>query len=273
MPRLLLTSLAILAALYLLLCATLFFAQRTLIYFPQPRAMTPPATLRLAVEDIELEVSTRPHPGPNALLYFGGNAEDVSLNLPEFLAAFPRHALYLMHYRGFAGSGGTPSQEALQRDALALFDRVQAEHSCVAVIGRSLGSSIAVHLASERPVDRLVLVTPFDSLTKVAAGAMRWLPVRWLLRDSYEAYREAPTINAPTLLLRAGQDEIVPGARSEALYQAFRPGVATQLTIPDRGHNDISWSPLYLPALRGGVCGSRVRGQIARATFTGLKGG
>lgn len=265
MPRLLLTSVTLFAALYLLLCATLFFAQRTLIYFPQPRAVTPPATLRLAVGDIELEVSARPRPGPNALIYFGGNAEDVSLNLPDFLAAFPRHAIYLMHYRGFAGSGGSPSQEALQRDALALFDHVQAEHSCVAVIGRSLGSGIAVHLASERPVDRLVLVTPFDSLTEVAAGTMRWLPVRWLLRDRYEAHREAPAINAPTLLLRAGLDEIVPGVRSEALYQAFRPGVATQLTIPHRGHNDISWSPLYLQALRRGVCGSRVRGQVAQA--------
>ena len=273
MPRLLLTSLAILAALYLLLCATLFFAQRTLIYFPQARAMTPPETLRLAVGDIELEVSARPHSGPNALIYFGGNAEDVSLNLPDFLAAFPRHALYLMHYRGFAGSGGTPSQEALQRDALALFDHVQAEHSCVAVIGRSLGSSIAVYLASERPVDRLVLVTPFDSLTEVAVGAMPWVPVRWLLRDRYETHRNAAAIAAPTLLLTAARDQIVPQARSEALYRAFRPGVATQLTIPKRGHNDISWSPMYLPALRGGVCGSRVRGQIAQATFTGLEGG
>lgn len=273
MPRLLLSSLAVLAALYLLLCATLFFAQRTLIYFPQPRAMTPPATLRLAIEDIELEVSARPRPGSNALIYFGGNAEDVSLNLPDFLVAFPRHALYLMHYRGFGGSGGTPSQEALQRDALALFDRVQAEHSCVAVIGRSLGSSIAVHLASQRPVDHLVLVTPFDSLTEVAAGAMRWLPVRWLLRDRYEAYREAPDISVPTLLVNAGDDEIIPRDRSEALYQAFRPGVATQLTIPHRGHNDISWSPLYLPALRRGVCGSRVRGQIAHAGQHGREQG
>lgn len=272
MPRLLINTAALLAAFYLLLCVAVFFAQRALIYFPQPRAVTPPATLRLAVDDIELEVSARPRPGPNALIYFGGNAEDVSLNLEDFLHAFPRHALYLMHYRGFAGSGGSPSQQALQRDAVALFDRVRAEHSCVAVIGRSLGGSIALHLASERPVDRLVLVTPFDSLTEVAAGALRWLPVRWLLRDRYEAHREAPGISVPTLVLTAGDDQIIPRARSEALYQAFRPGVATALTIPHRGHNDISWSPLYLPALRRGVCDGRVQGLFAQAAPTGQDG-
>jgi hypothetical protein len=265
MPRLLLTTLAIFATIYLLICAAMFFGQRALIYLPQPRTMTPPATLRL-LSDVELEISASPRPGPYALIYFGGNAEDVSLNLPDFLAAFPRHALYLMHYRGFADSGGRPSQEALQRDALALFDRVKSEHSCVAVIGRSLGSSIAVHLASERPVDRLVLVTPFDSLAEVAADTLPWLPVRWLLRDRYETYRDAASIATPTLLITAGRDRIVPPARSEALYRAFRPGVATQLKIPARGHNDIAWSPMYLPALRGGVCGSRVRGQIAQAS-------
>jgi hypothetical protein len=96
-----LSLLAMLVAVYLAICVAVWAFQRSLIYFPQPLAISHPDTLlRLAVDDGEVLVSVRPHAGPNALIYFGGNAEDVSLNLAEFAQAFPEHALYLMHYRG-----------------------------------------------------------------------------------------------------------------------------------------------------------------------------
>ena len=108
------------AALYVLLCVALLVFQRSLIYFPQPRAIDNPNTLlKLPIEDAEVLVSTRPLPGRKALIYFGGNAEDVSLNLAQFAQAFADHALYLLHYRGYGGSGGSPSEAAIQADALA----------------------------------------------------------------------------------------------------------------------------------------------------------
>jgi pimeloyl-ACP methyl ester carboxylesterase len=121
-------------------------------------------------------LSVRPHGGPKALIYFGGNAEDVSRSLPGLSQAFPDYALYLLHYRSYGGSSGTPSEEAIQRDATALFDRAHAEHPQTVVIGRSLGSGVAVRLASQRPASRLILITPYDSFQEIAASHYPALP-------------------------------------------------------------------------------------------------
>lgn len=247
-----LTFLVVVVLFYVGLCAALFFFQRSMIYFPQPRsAGTSLATISLRAGDHEVIVSTRVHAGPKALIYFGGNAEDVSANLPELSRAFPEHALYLLHYRGYGGSGGTPSEAALFADALALFDRIHAEHPDVVVIGRSLGSGVAVHLASMRPVGRLVLVTPYDSLAEIAAGRFPVFPVRWLLRDRFDSGIYAPKVSAPTLLIGAEHDEVVPVRSAELLATRFRPGVARLVVLPGTGHNTISDHPRYLPLLKG----------------------
>jgi len=246
--------LAILAAFYVAICVAVWVFQRSLIYFPQPLAISHPSTLlRLVVDDGEVLVSVRPHAGPNALIYFGGNAEDVSLNLPEFAEAFPEHALYLMHYRGYGGSSGSPSEEAIQRDALALFDRVHAMHPRTVVMGRSLGAAVAIRLASQRPASRLVMITPFDSLLAFAARQFPYLPIKWLLKDKFESSTYAARIQVPTLLVVAEQDEIIPRASSEALYRHFAPGVAALKVIPGKGHNSISESPVYLELLRAAL--------------------
>lgn len=250
MRRRLVTLLATLALVYAGFCGLLFFAQRSLIYFPAPRLGTGEVET-LARPGATVAVSVRPRPGPAAAIYFGGNAEAVVRSLPELAAAFPERALYLLHYRGYAASDGSPSEAALLGDALALFDRVHSRHPEVVVVGRSLGAAIAVHVAAARPAERVVLVTPFDSLAGIAAAHYWFLPVRWLLRDRYEAWRDAPKVAAPTDLLVAAEDEIVPRARAEALLRQFRPGVATWHELAGVGHNTISASPDFLPLLRG----------------------
>jgi hypothetical protein len=191
--------------------------------------------------------------GPDAIVYFGGNAEDVSYNLPGFSEAFPHHALYLLHYRGYGGSSGSPSQDALFADGVALFDYARARHERIAVIGRSLGSAVAVHVASRRPADRLVLITPFDSLQDIAARTFGYLPVRWLLRDKFESWKEAPEVSARTLIVAAERDEIIPRESTELLRTRFRAGIAAYSTIQGAGHNTISDSADFLRLLRSGV--------------------
>jgi hypothetical protein len=242
-----------LACIYLSLCAVLFFTQRSLIYFPQPRTHDAGATLTLPVDGAEVMVTTRPHAGPHAVIYFGGNAEDVSYALPELSAAFADHALYLMHYRGYGGSTGTPTEQTIHQDAQALFDWVHAKHPQVVVMGRSLGSGVAIRLASERPAARLVLITPYSSLMELGARQFPYLPVRWLMQDKYESWRYAPKITLPTLLVAAEHDEIIPRASTEDLYSRFTPGVASLQVIPGVGHNTISANPLYFLSLRSGA--------------------
>jgi pimeloyl-ACP methyl ester carboxylesterase len=248
----LVTLLVGIGATYLGLCLLAWVAQRSMIYLPPPRAGGSSGEIEiLSVPGAAVAISVRPRPGPRALLYFGGNAEDVAQSLPEFAAVFPEHSLYLLHYRGYGESTGRPSEAAIHADALALFDRVHAGHPEVVVVGRSLGAAVAVRLASLRPVARLVLVTPFDSLARVAERHYRIFPVRWLLEDRYEAWRDAPRVSAPTLLLVAEDDEIAPRAHAEALFAQFRPGVARLEVLAGAGHNTISASPAYFGWLRG----------------------
>lgn len=224
--RMLLSLTGYVLAGYCLLCLLLYLLQRQLIYYPLAAQLPPTAPLLLQQDDATVLVSQQPRESSQALRYFGGNAEDVSVAMPEFAAAFPGHAIYLMHYRGYGGSSGKPSEQALVADALALFDKLQSKHSAITVIGRSLGSGVAVQLAAQRNVAQLMLITPFDSLSALAQRQFPLFPVNWLLKDSYNSVAYVSAINSPTLILLAGQDEIIGRTHSEALYRAFTPGTA-----------------------------------------------
>ena len=236
---------------YVAACIVLFLAQRSFIYFPPHSAAVPaPKTSTLAVPGAEIRISERPLQGSKAVIYLGGNAEDVSASLPLLDSAFPGRALYLMHYRGYAGSTGKPTEEAIVADALALFDRVRTEHSDIVVIGRSLGTGVAVRMATLRPVSKLVLVTPYDSLGELAARQFRFFPVRLLLTDKYESGKYAPRVKVPTLILAAEHDEIIPARSTELLFSRFANGVASMKVIEGAGHNSISDSASYISSLQ-----------------------
>jgi uncharacterized protein len=181
------------------------------------------------------------------LIYFGGNAEEVSWVLPE-LARLPGYAALVVNYRGYGRSEGRPSEVALSRDALALYDRIvsrpdiDAQH--VVAMGRSLGTGVATYLASQRPLAGVVLVSPYDSLVSIAQGAYPFLPVRLLLRHRFDSIARAPEIHAPLLAIAAAQDGLIRPERSRLLVQAW--GAPARLEVLEgRDHNNIHGHPLY----------------------------
>lgn len=248
--RLLVYTLVVIAVLYAVACLALFAIQRSLIYFPQPRSNQNAEITELKSVGGPILVSTRPAGGAGAVLYFGGNGEDVSEDLPGLTETFPDDAIYLLHYPGYGGSAGKPSEKSILAAAFALFDLVHSQHPNVVVIGRSLGTGVAIQVASQRPVARLVLVTPFDSLGDVAAAHNRLVPVRWLLRDHYDSWKYAPQVTAPTKIIVAGDDEIIPRSSTERLRTRFKPGIVSYTVVPGVGHNTISDRPQYLELLR-----------------------
>ena len=255
MPRTVLLLAAIAALIYVGLCVALLLAQRSFIYYPQPKfAGDNTPTITLNVDGERIEVSIRPaqdtDAAAGAVIYFGGNAEAVSYSLPTLAAAFPDRSLYAMNYRGYAGSTGRPAEAALIGDARVLFDHVHLDYANIIVIGRSLGSGVAVQLAAERPVERLILITPYDSLLNVAARQFGFFPLRWLMLDKFESWRYAANVTAPTHLIAAENDEVIPASSTAALYKHFYPSLATLTTVPGVGHNSISESPAYIPLLR-----------------------
>lgn len=252
LSRPLLALLALLLLGYAGLCALLYFKQRDLIYYPAATAVAATATdFKLVREGLTLR-GWRLNPGKaRALIYFGGNAERLEASREEFARLFPERTVYLLPYRGYGASEGEPGEPALLGDALALYDEVQARHptAAVAVIGRSLGSGVASYVAARRPVEKLVLVTPFDSLAEVAQAHYPIFPVRLLMRDRYRSTEYLPRYHGPLLVLRAGRDEVVPPANTDRLLATLtrKPQV---VDFPQAGHNGISQEPGYPAALR-----------------------
>ncbi len=232
-------------------CAFIYASQRNAIYYPTPEVHVPDvADIRLDSDGETLKIWRLAHAdGPNAIIYFGGNAEDVAGNIPEFRNIFPRHDVYLVNYRGYGGSTGSPSEAGLYKDALAVFDEIRSRHAEISVIGRSLGSGIATYLATARDIDRLILVTPFDSIENVAKKALPILPVSLLLKDKFDSVGRVADIDAPVLIVIAENDEVISRQHSDALARAFPDSQVTVEVIPDTGHNTIDMSPRYASVL------------------------
>ncbi len=245
-----LVALSVSAVVYSGLCLLLYLKQRTLLYYPTPETRTDAAE-RVRIESGGETLNVwRTSPGkPRAILYFGGNGENVALRVPVLGEMFPDHTAYFIHYRGYGGSTGSPSEDGLFLDAVNVYDDVRTRHGSIAVIGRSLGSGVAVHLASRRAVEKLVLVTPFDSIERVAQDAMRFLPVKLLLKDKYRSVDLAPAIEVPTLVLVAEDDEVIPRRSTDRLIAAFDASRVTISIVPATSHNTIGEHPIYLSRL------------------------
>lgn len=243
--------LACAAMVYLAGCAVMYTAQDTLLYHPTPETDAPGAeSLSFDTGGATLRI-WREGPGQGeAIIYFGGNGEDVAGTLPFFHELFPGRPLYFVNYRGYGGSSGKPSQEALTHDALAVYDRVRASHPQVCVIGRSLGTGVAVYVASRRDVKKLVLVTPYDSIETVARHYYGLLPVSWLLRDKFPSSQWAHDVKAPVLAILAGHDEVIPREDSEALVAVFAKPQIRVVNLPEAGHNTVQDFQAYGQAIK-----------------------
>jgi pimeloyl-ACP methyl ester carboxylesterase len=250
LTKILTSSVLIAVLVYLAACLYLYFYQRAFIYFPTSQVSAPHAESILLKSDGETLRILRIGAGENAVIYFGGNAEDVSYNIPLFLNLLPHQSVYLVNYRGYGGSTGSPSEAGLFKDAVSVFDFVRTRHADVSVIGRSLGSGVAVFLASVREIKKLVLVTPFDSIEAVAKRHFPIFPISLLIKDKFLSSMHAQRISAPTLVIVAGRDEVIPQANSDALIAALPKSQTVVEVIPEANHDSVGVSERYLKRLR-----------------------
>jgi pimeloyl-ACP methyl ester carboxylesterase len=229
--------------------AVAWFLQERLIFFPQVAGAAthlPPhaSALEIVAADgthlrgwiVRGAATSTP-----ALIYFGGNAEEVSWTLAD--KRWPREwTIVGMNYRGYGASEGEPSETALDTDALTIYDAVASrediDRTRIVVFGRSLGTAIAAHLAAERPVAGAVLVSPFDSLVAVGRRHYPWLPVSLLLRHRFDALSDAKRSAMPLLAIVGESDSIIPVERSRALFDAWA-GPKTWQVMPGADHNDL----------------------------------
>lgn len=192
---------------------------------------------------------------PRALLLgFGGNAwnaEALALFLHDL---FPGHPVAAFHYRGYRPSAGQPGAEAILDDALLVHDHVRdrLEPQAVVVVGFSLGGGPAARIAAEREIAGAILVTPFDSLEALASHHYPWLPVRLLLRHRMEVAEMLARSEAPTAILTAEHDAIVPAARSAPVAHAARH-LVFEREVAGTEHNDLYGHPDFVAAMRAAL--------------------
>jgi uncharacterized protein len=248
--KLLTAGATLIGLVYLSICGLLFLSQRSYIYYPVNRSADVPV-FTLHRGDADVVVSTNNTKSSRAILYFGGNAEDVSQSITPLSKAFPGMTVYAMHYRSYGGSTGTPSESALVADGIDLFNQVAKEHPSVSIVGRSLGSGIAVQVAASKPIERLVLITPYNSIAELAAERFKLFPTRLILQNKYESWRYANQLRVPTTIIIAGKDQVIPNASSQKLANAFQAGVVNVVMIPNADHNNVSDFPAYFTALSG----------------------
>jgi uncharacterized protein len=185
---------------YLVGLAVLFFAQRSFIFpIPQTGRIAPNAAGFSEAEEHFLTTAdgekvivwhVPAKPGHPVVLYFHGNGDYLAGFFGRFRDLIAEGTgIVALSYRGYSGSSGQPSEAGLLQDAAAAYAFTAARYSAdrIVVWGFSLGTGVAVALAAEHPVGKLILEAPYTSIADVAAGAFRFVPVRWLIRDSFNS--------------------------------------------------------------------------------------
>ncbi|MCP3888995.1 MAG: alpha/beta hydrolase [Desulfobulbaceae bacterium] len=178
------------------------------------------------------------------VIYYGGNAEDVYLNVDEFEAL--QAATLFVAYRGYGPSGGQPAEADIFADALAIYDDIKSRYKSqkTYLMGRSLGSGVACYVASKRKVDGTILVTPYDTLVAVAKTAYPWLPVSQLLKHRFSSIDYVRNVKSPFLVLYGGRDQIVRPERTRRLLDYIRSDQEAVL-IEKGDHGTIDMYPEY----------------------------
>ncbi|MCP4756045.1 MAG: alpha/beta hydrolase [Proteobacteria bacterium] len=233
----------------------IYFFQESLIFFPQKTA--PASRARFSKYEISINnngivlrgwfLKSEPSKEKPLIIYYGGNAEEVSGGLWE-IERFHTRSFLFMNYRGYGDSQGKPTEENLLSDALVIFDHIsKTEHidsNSIVLMGRSLGSGVATYVARHRKVRGVILVTPFDSLLNVAKHHYPFFPVRLLLKHRFDSAALAPEIDTPVINIMGGNDGIIPNRYSLNLMRQWK-GSHKSVAVNGATHNDIAGYDTY----------------------------
>jgi pimeloyl-ACP methyl ester carboxylesterase len=263
-------SLLRLCALFALLIpaalAGLYFFQETLLFHPgEPLPADFKFAVRLPFEERFVAAGpdrihgllVRANHSRGLILYFHGNAGNLEdwADLAEDLARHLHWSIWMIDYPGFGKSGGKiDGEERLHRDADAVFAAASTEagNARLVVMGRSIGTGLAVRLAALNSVSGLVLESPYYSMVSLARRYYPWAP-SFLLKYKLNSFILMPRVKAPALVLHGVHDEIIPYEEGKTLA-ALSP--AAKFVLLENGHhNDLGHFPKYWDEL-GAFLGS-----------------
>jgi uncharacterized protein len=235
---------------YIGIAAVLYAMQRSLMYFPDTTHTTP-AQAGLPQGD-EVALTASDGVGSKAwyvaakgdkpvILYFHGNGGSLRYRVERFKKlVHDGIGLVALEYRGFGGNAGTPSERGLIADAEAAYAFAAERYPARQIVlwGESLGTGVAVALAAEKPVGRVILEAPFTSAAGVAAIRYWYMPVRLLMKDQFHSDERIAKVTAPLLILHGLHDQTVPYTMGEKMFElANQPKHIVKFL--DGGHEDL----------------------------------
>ncbi len=270
-------ALAAAAALAAFLAGRAGLLDRLFVYFPEREVASSPGEHGLGYEDVWIESGggarihgwlVRPpdDAGRRAVLWLHGNSGNIGHRAAAVsaLARALRAPVLIIDYRGYGLSEGSPGEEGLYADAEAAFDHLAARPELagrdLVIFGRSLGSAVAVRLATRRDAEALIIESPFTSVSEMARLRHRLLPVSLLVRSRFDTLALMPSVRMPVLVLHGTDDEIVPLSMGRRIHAAA--GRGRMVELEGASHNEPHHDPAapYFDALReflGEVGGGR----------------
>jgi uncharacterized protein len=247
----LISAAAVLLCLYIGAAVMLYATQRSLMYFPETIHTTPAQAGLPDVEETTLTTSDGEHlvawhAAPRAdqpvILYFHGNGGALRYRAERFRKLL-RDGIGLIgvEYRGFGGSSGSPSEAGLMADGEAAYAFAATHYAVERLViwGESLGTGVAVAIAAEKPVARVILEAPFTSAAAVAAGRYWYMPVSLLMKDQYRSDERVGKITAPVLILHGMHDRIIPFAMGEKMFELTTAQNRHIVRFIDGDHEDL----------------------------------
>jgi uncharacterized protein len=238
---------------YLAWLALLFVGQRAMLFPIPTRERTSPEAAGLA--EAEEHVLTTDDgekvivwhvpakPGRPVILHFLGNGDFLAARVGRFRAmTSDGTGLVALCYRGYAGSSGYPSERGILQDAAAAYAFTTARYAADRIVawGSSLGSGVAVALASERSIGKLILEAPYTSAADIAGAHYRFVPVRLLMRDQFRSDERIARVTAPLLVMHGTDDPVIPIIFGERLF-ALAQGPKQFVRFPGGGHDNLDY--------------------------------
>jgi len=231
--------LALLIGLYALFLLFLRLAEPRLIYAPGPSShlTPPPPELGLAPVRVEFPstdgvrlvawiVRAPTDTAGRWLLICHGNAGNLSeFERPLHYAGLRQLGLNLLafDYRGYGESEGAPNEAGLYRDADAAYRYLREDRSVPAsriiIFGHSLGSAVAIDLASRVPSAGLIVEGALTSAVDRGAELYPYIPVRWIAASRFSSLDKISRVSVPKLFLHAVRDEVIPLSHGQRVYQ------------------------------------------------------
>jgi fermentation-respiration switch protein FrsA (DUF1100 family) len=219
---------------YASMCAYLYFNQRNIIYHPQTR-IKEPATYELKdVKTITLRTSDniiveawykRPKKDQLVMVYLHGNTGNISDRSAKLKIFLKKDiGMIAVSYPGYGHSEGKPSEEGLYNAARAsikyLIDNEDVKLENIYIYGESLGTGVAVQMATEFKVRALVLEAAYTSMIDLAAKKYPYMPVKLLLKDKFESIKKIGNVHMPLLMFHGYKDDVVPIEEAQELLEA-----------------------------------------------------